>query len=78
MIYQPIITAGDFAIYVTNGASKWRAIFLNFSAACCCYIGLYIGLAVGDNEEARLWMLAAIAGMFIYISFVDIVSLYYI
>nr|XP_018671755.1 zinc transporter ZIP12-like [Ciona intestinalis] len=63
---------GDFAIYIKNGLSKWRALFLNFVAACFGFIGLYIGLSVATNSAARQWMLAAIAGMFLYISLVDV------
>lgn len=63
---------GDFAIYMKNGMSKWQALGMNFLAACCAFIGLYIGLSVAENEDARQWMLAVIAGMFLYISLVDV------
>ena len=65
---------GDFAIYLKNGMSKCQALGINFLAACCAFIGLYVGLSVGQNEEARQWMLALVAGMFLYISLVDVVS----
>ena len=57
-----------------NGLSKGQALLFNFVAACCAFIGLYIGLSVSENPDARQWMLAAVAGMFLYISLVDVVS----
>ena len=57
-----------------NGMSKWQALGMNFLAACGAFIGLYIGLSAGTNEEARQWMLAIVAGMFLYISLVVVVS----
>ncbi|CAK8674595.1 unnamed protein product [Clavelina lepadiformis] len=63
---------GDFAIYIKNGMSKWKALGLNFLAACFAFVGLYIGLSVAENSEVRQWLLAVIAGMFLYISLVDV------
>jgi len=54
--------------------SKCKALLFNFLAACCAFIGLYVGLSISQNAEARTWMLAVIAGMFLYISLVDVVS----
>ena len=54
--------------------SKWKALGLNFLAACFAFVGLYIGLSVAENPEVRQWLLAVIAGMFLYISLVDVVS----
>ena len=68
------IFTGDFAIYLKNGMSKRQGLGMNFLAACFAFIGLYVGLSVGANEEARQWMLALVAGMFLYISLVDVVS----
>nr|CAB3266265.1 zinc transporter ZIP12 [Phallusia mammillata] len=61
---------GDFAIYMRNGLTKWKALLLNVLAACCGFIGLYIGLALSSNSEVRQWLLAVVAGMFLYIAFV--------
>jgi len=64
----------DFAIYLKNGATKWKALALNFLAACASFIGLFAGLAVGDKSGASQWLLALIAGMFLYIALVDIMQ----
>ncbi|XP_039257745.2 metal cation symporter ZIP14-like [Styela clava] len=63
---------GDFAIYMNNGLSKWKALLANFAAACMAFVGLYIGLAIAENSEVRNWIMAVIAGMFLYISLVDV------
>ncbi|XP_078481623.1 metal cation symporter ZIP8 [Ciona intestinalis] len=62
----------DFAIYINNGLPKWKALFLNFFSACWCFIGLYIGLVLSDDTAVRQWLLAVVAGMFLYVSLVDI------
>jgi len=56
--------------------TKWQGLGMNFLAACFAFIGLYIGLSVSQDEDARQWMLAVVAGMFLYISLVDVVSAY--
>ena len=56
--------------------TKWQAVAMNFFAACFAFIGLFIGLSVSENEGARQWMLAVIAGMFLYIALVDVVRIY--
>nr|XP_026696580.1 zinc transporter ZIP12 isoform X2 [Ciona intestinalis] len=62
----------DFAIYINNGLPKWKALFLNFFSACWCFVGLYIGLVLSDDTAVRQWLLAVVAGMFLYVSLVDI------
>lgn len=69
-----LVDTGDFAIYLKSGATKWKAILLNLTAACSAFIGLYIGISVSHDEEARQWLMAVIAGMFLYIALVDVVS----
>lgn len=74
-LWNFFIGPGDFAIYLKNGATKWQAIGLNVSAAVCAFIGLYIGIAVGQDAAAREWILALVAGMFLYIALVQVVSI---
>jgi len=63
---------GDFAIYIKEGLPRWKALLLNFLAALTAFGGLYIGLVLGENEVARRWLLAVVAGCFIYTSLVAV------
>jgi len=63
---------GDFAIYIKEGLPRWKALLLNFLAALTAFGGLYIGIVLGENEEARRWLLAVVAGCFIYTSLVAV------
>jgi len=62
---------GDFAILLRAGMSVKMALLFNLLSACSCYIGLFIGLLIGQDDEIRTWVFALTAGMFIYISLVD-------
>ncbi|OWF43428.1 Zinc transporter ZIP4 [Mizuhopecten yessoensis] len=59
---------GDFAVLLSTGMSVKKALLLNFASSLTAFIGLYIGVAIGSNDEARLWILSFGAGMFVYIA----------
>jgi len=40
-----------------------------------CFLGLFVGLAIGANDEAQKWIFAFTAGMFIYIACADLIPL---
>ena len=46
----------------------------NFMSACMCYIGLVVGIILGFKTTAVKYIKGIAAGMFIYISLVDMVS----
>ena len=48
----------------------------NFMSACCCYIGLVVGLVLGFATHAVKYIWSIAAGMFLYISLVNMVSLF--
>ena len=55
--------------------SWYKALFLNFASALTAILGFFIGVAIGtDSEESNEWLLAVIAGQFLYIALVDLVS----
>ncbi|KAA0196697.1 putative metal ion transmembrane transporter, partial [Fasciolopsis buskii] len=64
-------SSGDFAILVRSGLSVPLAVLFNFSSACTSYIGLLVGLFVGELTAASSFIFALTAGFFLYISLVD-------
>lgn len=67
-------STGDFAILLNSGMSVKHAMIANFGSACFCYLGLVIGIVVGELTEAAVWIFSLAAGMFLYISLVDMVT----
>ncbi|KAG1662254.1 Zinc transporter ZIP14 [Nymphon striatum] len=61
----------DFAVLLNAGMSSKQAILYNFLSACTCYCGLIIGILLGELDEASTYIFALAAGMFLYISLVD-------
>ena len=55
-----------------------RALLYNFLAAITCYGGLIIGILVGENTDANQWIFAFAGGLFVYISLVAMVCIYYV
>ncbi|XP_060594417.1 metal cation symporter ZIP14-like isoform X1 [Ruditapes philippinarum] len=62
---------GDFAVLLHAGMSRKRAVLFNFLSACTIYIGMIIGIFLGENVEAHTWVFAFAGGMFLYISLAD-------
>ncbi len=52
------------------------ALLFNFLSACCCYVGLAVGITLGENFGANEWIYAVAGGMFLYISLCDMVIIY--
>ena len=45
----------------------------NFLSACTCYLGLILGILLGELNQANQIIFALAGGMFLYISLVDMV-----
>ncbi|KAL1138452.1 hypothetical protein AAG570_008516 [Ranatra chinensis] len=58
---------GDFAILVQSGMSVKRALFYNFLSACTAFLGLAVGLWLGQLKGAN-FIFAFAGGLFLYIS----------
>ena len=67
---------GDFIVYKKLGLSTRMAVGLNLFAAMISFAGLFIGLALATETEAEEWLLALVAGLFIFIPMVNVVSKY--
>ena len=64
---------GDFAILLQSGLTYKEAMLANFLSACCCYVGLVIGLVLGYIKQTVKYIYGIAGGMFLYISLVDMV-----
>ena len=49
------------------------ALLFNFLSACCCFIGLAVGIILGENFGANKWIYAIAGGMFLYIALCDMI-----
>ncbi|KAL5104401.1 Metal cation symporter ZIP14 [Taenia crassiceps] len=59
---------GDFAVLIVSGFSVKSAIFANFASACIAYLGLILGLIIGEVSSGALYVFMATSGVFLYIS----------
>lgn len=62
---------GDFAILLSAGMSKRRAVLYNFLSGCPCYVGLVVGIKLAEVMHAAPWILGIAGGIFIYIGLAD-------
>lgn len=67
------IVSGDIAILLHTGLNMRRSLCYNFVAALPIYIGLALGIVLGENTNANTWIFAVAGGMFVYLSLVDMV-----
>ena len=65
---------GDFAVLIASGMSVKQALGFNFLSACTCYIGMIFGILLGDLTQSTSFIFALAAGMFFYISLVDMMG----
>ena len=57
------------------GLSTRMALGLNLFAAMISFVGLFISLALATETDGEEWLLALVAGLFIFIPIFNIVSL---
>jgi zinc and cadmium transporter len=65
---------GDFSILLDRGWSKARVIWVNVASSLLSLVGIGIGYYAGTWLEGYLpYLLAAVAGIFIYIATCDLI-----
>jgi zinc transporter 14 len=62
---------GDFAVLLNAGMTMKQAVMYNFLSACTCYLGLVLGILLGELEGSSCYIFGLAGGMFLYISLVD-------
>jgi len=62
---------GDFAVLLKTGMKIKQALFFNIVSSILCFIGMIVGIGVGNIESASSWVFALTAGTFVYIAMVD-------
>ena len=72
--FHRAVVPGDFAMLLRAGMSPKQAIIYNCLSSVLCFIGMLIGVAIGNIENASLWIFAVVGGMFLYIALVDMVG----
>lgn len=65
---------GNYAILLKCGFTHLQALIFNLISALNCLIGFYIGVSVSADEEVSRWIFTITAGVFLYISLVDLVK----
>ncbi|GBM68414.1 Zinc transporter ZIP14 [Araneus ventricosus] len=65
---------GDFAVLLGAGMTMRQALLYNFLSAITCYLGLVLGIILGDFAEGAPYIFALAAGMFLYIALVDMMG----
>lgn len=64
---------GDFAVLLNAGMTMRQAVSYNFLSATTCYLGLFLGILLGEFTQDNTAVFAVAAGMFLYIALVDMV-----
>lgn len=62
---------GDIALLLHAGMSVKKALLYNLLAVIPSFLGIALGIILGENTDATFWILALAGGMYIYVSFID-------
>lgn len=63
---------GDFAILIQSGMSLKKAMLCNFLSACTSFVGLALGIVLGELEGAH-YIFAFAGGLFLYVSLTHLI-----
>ncbi|CAL4095734.1 unnamed protein product [Meganyctiphanes norvegica] len=64
---------GDFAVLLNAGMTMKQAVMYNFLSATTCYLGLVLGIVLGEFTQNSSAIFALAAGMFLYIALTDMI-----
>ncbi|XP_064600397.1 metal cation symporter ZIP14-like [Liolophura sinensis] len=64
---------GDFAALLSAGLTVKKAMLMNFVSGCTAFVGLYVGLSVGESDDGRTWIFIVASGMFLYVALANLV-----
>lgn len=62
---------GDFAVLLKAGMTAKQAVYYNLLSSVLSFLGMILGIIIGETPEASAWVFACAAGMFLYIALVD-------
>ncbi|XP_033732150.1 zinc transporter ZIP10-like [Pecten maximus] len=62
---------GDFAVLLRAGMTVKQAVMYNCVSSILAFIGMLIGVAIGNFGDSISWVFVSVAGMFLYIALVD-------
>ncbi|XP_060078538.1 zinc transporter ZIP6-like isoform X2 [Ylistrum balloti] len=62
---------GDFAVLLRAGMTVKQAVMYNCVSSVLAFIGMLIGVAIGNFGDSITWVFVSVAGMFLYIALVD-------
>jgi len=69
-----MLVAGDFAVLLRCGMTVRQAITYNMVSSVLAFTGMAIGIILGAvHSAASSWVFCLTAGIFIYVSLVDMV-----
>ena len=60
-------TEGKNQYHRFTSVIPFQAMVYNFLSACTCYIGLILGILLGEMHIGNQYIFAAAGGMFLYI-----------
>jgi len=68
--------AGDFAVLLRSGMTVKQALMYNMVSSVLAFSGMCLGIVLGTlHWAASSWVFALTAGIFIYVSLVDMVCI---
>ncbi|VDI17035.1 solute carrier family 39 (zinc transporter), member 10 [Mytilus galloprovincialis] len=62
---------GDFAVLLRAGMTVKQALVYNCLSSVLAFMGMCVGIFIGNIEGANQWIFVGVAGIFLYIALVD-------